>query len=38
MKVQTHSSLETQVEYNQDQTLLTNQGRLWPYKVAKKSI
>ena len=30
-KVQAHSSWEPQVEYNQDQMPLTNQGLLWPF-------
>ena len=29
-KIEAHSSLETPSEYNQDQTLLMNQGFLWP--------
>ena len=29
-KVQTHTSLELPLEYNQDQMSLTNQGSLWP--------
>ena len=36
MKVQTHSSSETPLECNQDQTSLMNQGRLWHNKVTKK--
>ena len=31
-KVQAHSSLEPPLEYDQDQTPLTNQGSLWPFK------
>ena len=30
-KVQTHSSLELSLEYNQDQMPLSNQGSLWPF-------
>ena len=33
MKVQTHSSLELQLEYNQDQTPLTNQDWLLPISI-----
>ena len=33
MKVQAHSSLETPLEYNQDQTLLVNQGLFWPFQL-----
>ena len=29
-KVQAHRSLEPQLEYNQDQMPMTNQGSLWP--------
>ena len=32
MKVQTHSTLEPLLEYNQDQMLLVNQGSLWPFQ------
>ena len=31
-KVQAHSSLEPPLEYNQDQTSLTNQDLLWPFQ------
>ena len=31
MKVQAHSFLQRPLEYNQDQTLLTNQGSLWRF-------
>ena len=31
-KVQSHSSLEPQLEYNQDWMPLPNQGLLWPFQ------
>ena len=33
MKVQAHSSYEPPLEYNQDQTPLTNQDSLWPFLI-----
>ena len=30
-KIKAHSSLETPLEYNQDQIPLTNQGSLWTF-------
>ena len=31
-KVPAHNSVEPQLEYNQDQIPLTNQGSLWPFE------
>ena len=36
VKVQSHSSLEPPLGYNQDQMLLTVQGWLWPTRLGGK--